>query len=297
MLNNNIATKRVDAVKINAIRNFFYRKITGGSFKDALLPCHCAFYNDGGKFGIISGNRITWIARGEMIVLEPSTPFRPVAEGLDIRLFFCAFEAEERLRLIPSGQPSLLSTASKNLLASFIGSAREIFPKEKNEEESSSFEVDPEKVLDSDEEADPAIIQRAFNSLELILLDSVIPAHIPLRSIKEGEYSFESERITDEIISYLQNNLTRKISLDEIKDELYFSKSYIKQVFKKQTGSSILAYHTAMRIERAKKMLAEGKNTAEIALSTGFSSQNHFSSVFKKTTGFTPTEYKKTLKS
>ncbi len=292
----NQSLTRLNAVKIKSIKNFFYRKIKGGSFKDVKLPCHSVFYNDGGMFGIITGNKITWIERGKIMVVGPNVSFRPVIEGLDVRLFFCSFEVEERLSLIPSLKPSFLSSVSKNLLSFFIGSAYDIFPDEKNQSEISSYESDFEKTAKNDEETDPVIIQRAFNSLELILIDSVIPAHLPLQAIKEGEYSFESERITDEVISYLQNNLHKKITLDEIENRLYFSKSYIKQSFKKETGKSILSYHSSLRVEKAKKMIAEGKTAAEISSSLGFSSQNHFSSVFKKMTGLTPTEYKKTLK-
>ena len=79
------------AIAVKGIKRFFYRKISGGSFKNVRIPCHCAFYNDGGKFGIISGNKITWLNRGEMIFVSPDVQFRPVAEGMSVKLFFCSF--------------------------------------------------------------------------------------------------------------------------------------------------------------------------------------------------------------
>jgi hypothetical protein len=50
------------------------------------------------------------------------------------------------------------------------------------------------------------------------------------------------------------------------------------------------------RIERARIYLADGKETlSEIAYATGFSSQAHFSSVFRRMIGITPTDYRRSL--
>ena len=50
-----------------------------------------------------------------------------------------------------------------------------------------------------------------------------------------------------------------------------------------------------MKVAKAMSLLRDGKNVSEIADLLGFENQSYFSSVFKRETGISPTEYKKSL--
>lgn len=111
--------------------------------------------------------------------------------------------------------------------------------------------------------------------------------------INEGAGRKNDSLITDSIIKTLTEHIYDSITLDEVCAGVLFSKSYIKNLFKRNTGFSIIDYYTNLKIERAKILIQEGeKSFSDIAELLGYSSIHYFSRAFKKKTGLSPTEYK-----
>ncbi len=95
-------------------------------------------------------------------------------------------------------------------------------------------------------------------------------------------------------LHFIQENLTDKMSLDDICRTVNIDKFYFCKLFKAITGYTITSYTNTLRINLAQKLIIESKNNiGEIAYDTGFSSTQHFNKVFKSITGCTPKEYKK----
>ena len=94
---------------------------------------------------------------------------------------------------------------------------------------------------------------------------------------------------------YIEQHSREKFSLQRMADDLFVNASYLLRVFKKHTGFTPLAYHNYIRCERAKGLLAgTSEEISEIGEMVGFVSSAHFSHVFKKTEGCTPSEYRMT---
>lgn len=99
--------------------------------------------------------------------------------------------------------------------------------------------------------------------------------------------------ITNSIIKELTENICGNITLDDVCNDVAFSKSHLKTLFKKNTGYSIMDYYTHLKIERAKILIDEENMLfSDIAELLGFSSIHYFSRVFRKKVGMSPTEYK-----
>ena len=95
---------------------------------------------------------------------------------------------------------------------------------------------------------------------------------------------------------YVNEQLAKKITLQQIGAETYFSPLYCEAIFKQKTGISIIRYVIQRRVEEAQKLLLEGSlSLKKIAESVGFEDSNYFARTFKKVTGRTPREYKNAL--
>ena len=88
----------------------------------------------------------------------------------------------------------------------------------------------------------------------------------------------------------------RNFSLQDICSELYLSTSQFSALFKEGTGHTFVEYLTEVRIDEARKLLkSTDKRSYEIAENVGYQDPRYFSSIFKKVTGMTTTEYRRSL--
>jgi two-component system response regulator YesN len=99
--------------------------------------------------------------------------------------------------------------------------------------------------------------------------------------------------VVTKIIQYLQSRYAENIVLDDLAQLVYMNPKYICRLIKKETGQNFLEILTEIRIEKAKELLADlTLKTYEVALRVGINDARHFSQMFKKIVGMTPTEYR-----
>jgi two-component system, response regulator YesN len=96
------------------------------------------------------------------------------------------------------------------------------------------------------------------------------------------------------VIKKIELHFSEKLSLQEIADEIPVSASYLSHLFSEEIGSTFQEYLLTYRIHQAKKLIISKADWSMsiIAEATGFSSQHHFSNIFKKVEGMTPSMYK-----
>lgn len=95
------------------------------------------------------------------------------------------------------------------------------------------------------------------------------------------------------VTAYIKNNYMNKISLDEIADYVYLSKSYLSKIFNSEMGMTISNYMNKIRIEKSKILLCDNSlSIADVANLTGFEDQSYFTKIFKNITGISPGQYK-----
>jgi AraC-like DNA-binding protein len=95
-------------------------------------------------------------------------------------------------------------------------------------------------------------------------------------------------------ISFLEQNYSSDVSVEDIAKCAFVSSSRLSHVFKSATGISLIDYLTKLRINRACELCSTtNKNVSEIAYLLGFHDPSYFSRAFKQQTGKTPSEYRK----
>ena len=93
-------------------------------------------------------------------------------------------------------------------------------------------------------------------------------------------------------VQYIQENLDRHISVDELLEEACMSKSTFYRHFSDQFDMSPLEYISRERVVRARNLLADPQNTVTgVSHALGFSSTRHFIDMFKEHEGQTPKQY------
>ena len=107
----------------------------------------------------------------------------------------------------------------------------------------------------------------------------------------------ESGQYRDVIYSvfrYVEEHFAEEdLSLAKVADHIGLSPNHLSAVFKEETGQSFTKYLTDHRIKTAKKLLdTSKKRSSEIAELVGYPDPHYFSSVFKKSTGMTPSQYR-----
>ena len=100
-------------------------------------------------------------------------------------------------------------------------------------------------------------------------------------------------KLAIDVANYIQHHLSEPITAENIAKELYLSRPYLSRKFIEETGESLTDFILKEKTEEAKRLLRySDKSLTAISNYLGFSSQSHFSRVFKKYTGHTPGEYR-----
>lgn len=97
-------------------------------------------------------------------------------------------------------------------------------------------------------------------------------------------------------ITIINYDLQADLSLKSISEQLNVSPAYFSGLFKKECGCTLTDYVNNMRLERAIELLHKSENQVQsIAYECGFQDPNYFIRLFKKHTGMTPGQYRKTM--
>ncbi len=103
----------------------------------------------------------------------------------------------------------------------------------------------------------------------------------------------QTVRIVSQAIQYIEHNLNDKLELDIVAAALYYSKFHLHRIFTKTVGLTIHEYIQRRQLTEAAKLLIFSKKPIiEIALISGYESQQAFTSVFKAMYKTTPVKFR-----
>ena len=95
------------------------------------------------------------------------------------------------------------------------------------------------------------------------------------------------------VLSYINENLGRELSVDELAEQAYLSRYHFMRLFKAQTGSTVHAYVRQKRLLYAARLIREGESAARAAAESGFSDYSAFHRAFRECFGISPGQLKK----
>lgn len=221
-----------------------------------------------------SGN-IIFIAPGQRHLIRS-------ADGLAVSYIYASFSTETDVVKAFSNHPLRCNASDYNYLLMALDSAVSALNTLDGTASSQSKENGKERFNSQ--------MQVAYNCIELFLL--LLSENKTAETSKETHKQTRHSNITAGVEAYLAERVRETISLQETAHHFGYSVSNIQKIFKAVTGQSIIVYFNKLKLEEAKRLIAENNMTfSQIAGYLGYSNPNYFSRIFKATIGMTPTEY------
>ena len=153
----------------------------------------------------------------------------------------------------------------------------------------------PHHVVQANAEEMRPLIQQAFylaqRNEEPEFIASYLQLFLYLLIHSANNEKFALSPDIGRTLNYILDNITEELPLEELAALANLSCSQYKQKFKKQLGISPRHFINQQKIEHSKLLLLEGMSVTDIAMLLGFTTSSYFSTVFKKYTLYTPTEY------
>ena len=115
-------------------------------------------------------------------------------------------------------------------------------------------------------------------------------------TVRELAAAGGSAPVIEQIRSYLDSHYSEKISRGELASRFFLSQDYLSHAFSSRYGLTIPEYINRKRIGKAREELDRGKNVTEAASEAGFDNMSYFSTLFKKMTGESPSDYLRRVK-
>ncbi|MBQ2714100.1 MAG: AraC family transcriptional regulator [Clostridia bacterium] len=130
----------------------------------------------------------------------------------------------------------------------------------------------------------------------LLCRDFTLP-ELHVSRFKETDYK---DDLINSIVKFMQENITEKLTIEDICAKFNYGKTYLCTKFHEVTGKSINKYFIELKIETAKKIIREQTVSrdlfSKISDLLSFSDPSYFYYVFKKHTNMTPSEYSKSVR-
>ncbi len=120
---------------------------------------------------------------------------------------------------------------------------------------------------------------------------AVLPVEHPAPAGRTAETA-----LTASMEDYILSHLYEPASLEPLCQEFSMSRTYLCRVFKDGTGRSPIDFWIEQKIKEAKKLIRQDEqNITQISEQLGYTSIHHFSRMFKRLTGMSPTAYKNSV--
>lgn len=99
----------------------------------------------------------------------------------------------------------------------------------------------------------------------------------------------------ERVLSYINENLSRRLDVEELAEQVYLSRYHFMRLFKSVTGISAHAYVRQRRLMYASRLIREGTSAAEAARMSGFEDYSSFYRAFRSSFGINPGDLKSEL--
>lgn len=248
---------------------------------------------DKGTINVVAGNTTYTLNKGDIIFHMPNEFHNVKANGIIApNLVVIAFECNSPAMDFFRNKLLRIGSVEQDLLGAIIKEARSAF---------SCRLDDPycEKLTRRENPpfAGEQLIKMYLQQLLIHLTRTYNVAHPTPPRLKSAKNKSEDELFL-KIVTYMEENVSTHISIDQICRDNLVSRSILQKLFKNHADCSPIDYFSNVKITAAKQMIrSQHMNFTQIADNLGYNSIHYFSGQFKQLTGMTPSEYASSIMS
>ncbi len=245
-------------------------------------------YVDKGNVEIKRDEECIILKQGEIVFHKPNEFHAIKAIDSSPNFFVVSFVCDSPSMVYLERYHTTLDRTLKGFISSVIKESEETYIIPKNDTELKKLEKKENALIGGEQ-----LIKTYIEQLLIFLIRNITGKGVV--NVFPSKESMESHIVVD-IKKYITSNLEESVSVCDICREFGYSKSYISKIFREQTGETLSSYGIRKRIECARMLIREGNlNFAQISAKLNFDNPQYFSRVFKRVTGMTPSEFKRSL--
>ncbi|OGI06861.1 MAG: hypothetical protein A2Y40_00245 [Candidatus Margulisbacteria bacterium GWF2_35_9] len=125
-----------------------------------------------------------------------------------------------------------------------------------------------------------------------LMIKCLIESKVETGDVINGNIQEKIKRI----MHFAQRNVDKKVNLYDAAKLVYMSPKYLSRIFKQEVGINFSEYRLNIKIKRSKELLKKtGLSIEHIADDLGYENLESFTRIFKKYTGTTPSQYRKSI--
>ncbi len=241
--------------------------------------CYEIYYSISGGRQFLIDNKLYAVAPGDLFIINQFESHK-----------LTAVDNETHERIVLNFHPNYikaLSTQETNLDACFSRHPAEFQHKISLSKESQKrFLYQIDKITSTEGYGCDLIRQAAVLEL-LVMLNRLSSSN----ASDQQEANYKLDHQVDEILAYINQNLSQQITVQALAERFYISQSYLCRIFKKATGTTVGKYITARRITIARALLSEGCSVTEAYERSGFTDYSSFFKTFTRVVGVSPKKY------
>ena len=109
---------------------------------------------------------------------------------------------------------------------------------------------------------------------------------------RDGKEIMLQDKRVKQVVQHISDNIDKGLTLKKLSKVVYLHPNYLSNLFKSETGESIIDYITRVRIEYAKELLQTRRySIKQVTVMTGYNDPRYFSKIFKNATGVLPSRW------
>lgn len=284
-MNDNVSREKVKRGYLNEDFHFFNLK----DQKKSEFEFH---YHDFNKIIIFISGDVTYIIEGKSYKLKPWNILLVGKNDLHLPIISAEVSYE---RIILWLNPLFLEEHNKNdcnLLSCFqLATERKLNLIRLGKKDINSLRqnlADLEEAI-KDKSFGSGILRNALFLQFIVKINRLFLGMDINKDIEDIEYNPRIE----EILTFINSNLDKELSIDVISKKFYLNKYYLMHLFKKEAGYTLYSYIQKKRLIRASDLIKTGMQAGEVCSLCGFGDYSTFVRAFKKEFKLSPKQYYK----